>query len=78
MSTAKTIEAQFMQACAMADIYHGLLNSEISKNGPCMDALVEYADKLRDAVSLMRILDGILDRQATADALAVLGGRAAQ
>ena len=74
--SGNTIEAQFTAAFTAAGSYHGLLNFEIAKKSPSMDVLFEYADKLRDSVMVMRILDDVLKRQAEADALAVPRGRA--
>lgn len=71
---ADTVEAQFSGAFKTAGAYHGLLNIEIAKASPSLDRLFDYADKLRDAVMLMRLLDVILAGQAQADALATPTG----
>ena len=68
--SAQTIASQYAAAIQMAGLNNGLLNFEIAKKAPDLDALFEYADKLRDAVATMRILDDILKRQTEADALA--------
>lgn len=53
-----------------------LVTLDMSMPNVDLDAVYEHAAKLLDLVGEMRIVDAMLERQATADALAVPCGRA--
>jgi hypothetical protein len=67
---------QFVILRDRANALAKLVRLDLSTANTDLDSVYEHAAKLLDVVGELRIVDAMLERQATADALAVPCGRA--